>query len=578
MHALAPFAALAVALVAAAWLRRTFVSLDFGIGSVDSLWYHLPFAARFAQDGSITSPPYTDLEFLNAFYPANVELLHAGGFLAFDTDALSPWLNLVGLALALLAGWCFGARRGAGPVALIAVALVYAVPGMFDSQAGEAKNDAFALAFMLASVALLLASRAPGPVLIAGLAAGLAVGTKLSLLAPIGAVTLLLVLPIRRWPVIGAWLGGLAIPSLAWYARNLFATGNPLPWMDLGPLPNPAEARFEHTTHALSEYLLDGDKWSDYFRPGLEFALGPWWWAVLALAAAGIVVALRARKGSDPFLALGVVALVSAVAYVFTPSTAAGPEGEPVAFGLNVRYLAPALLLGLCLLATVPPPGRARIAAASALGVTLVATQFADSIWQDEQRRKAIGLAVLALAAIAVVRFLRPPRALVFGGAVAAAAAALVGGWVLTHDYLRQEFTIKAYPYTSWAPFEQEPLWRWARSQHGARIAVIGTTGAFFQYPLTGPRHDNEVRALGEHGPHGSFTPFKDCRALRRELEDGGYTHLAVTADIDLWDPFKPRVPRELVWLDGIATRERVRGSRAVLYALPDEIGDAGCR
>ena len=50
----------------------------------------------------------------------------------------------------------------------------------------------------------------------------------------------------------------------------------------------------------------------------------------------------------------GAVTIVAAIAYLFTPLTAAGPEGHPLAFGINLRYLTPALALGLALLPLEP--------------------------------------------------------------------------------------------------------------------------------------------------------------------------------------------------------------------------------
>ena len=44
------------------------------------------------------------------------------------------------------------------------------------------------------------------------------------------------------------------------------------------------------------------------------------------------------------------------------------------------------------------------------------------------------------------------------------------------------------------------PSTRGRASSEGARIAVTGTTGSFFQYPLHGPELDNEVELIGVHG------------------------------------------------------------------------------
>ena len=60
------------------------------------------------------------------------------------------------------------------------------------------------------------------------------------------------------------------------------------------------------------------------------------------------------------------VTIVAAIAYVFTPLTAAGPEGHPLAFGINLRYLIPGFALGLALLPLEPriTPGALPAAAA----------------------------------------------------------------------------------------------------------------------------------------------------------------------------------------------------------------------
>ena len=46
--------------------------------------------------------------------------------------------------------------------------------------------------------------------------------------------------------------------------------------------------------------------------------------------------------------------IVTAIAYVFTPLTAAGEEGQPISFVWNVRYLAPAVAVGLAILPCLP--------------------------------------------------------------------------------------------------------------------------------------------------------------------------------------------------------------------------------
>ncbi len=67
--------------------------------NVDTLWYHLPDAARFVQDGSITPLHFFDLETVTAFYPATSELIHGLGILLMGNDVLSPVINFGWLAL-----------------------------------------------------------------------------------------------------------------------------------------------------------------------------------------------------------------------------------------------------------------------------------------------------------------------------------------------------------------------------------------------------------------------------------------------------------------------------------------------
>ena len=545
----------AAALVFAAWVRRTLISLDFGIGGVDSTWYHLTFAAEFAE-GSVAAIPYTDVDFLTSFYPANVELLHAVGMVAFGTAALSPLLSLAALALGLLAGWCAGRPFGVAPVTLLATAAVLGVPALVGSQAGEAKNDVAALAFLLAAVAFLLAGPRRGSTCaLAGAATGLAVGTKLNLLAPAGGL-LVATLVLHRRGAIAFAAGALATGGY-WFARNLVAVGNPLPW--LGPLPQPDEPRSEDTLPPLSDYLLDAGAWEAYFLPGLETTLGPAWPALVAVPLAAAVVALV--RGSAVMRAMAAVALLTAAAYVVTPATAAGPEGRPVGFVLNVRYVVPALLIGMCLLAIVARR-RAAIAGA-ALAVLVVVTQLGgDDVWRDEYRRPALVLLALALPAIAAARRLGRPW-------VATGAAVVVltlGLWPLERDFHRDQYTRPLQPYTTWSLFGLEPVYAWARAHEGLDIAVTGSTGAFFQFPLRGPGLDNDVEVVGRRGDHGSFAPIADCAELRDALS--GFTHVVVTPYLDIWTPLRPQGAPELACVRMSGAREVLASGRAHVFEL----------
>ena len=70
-------AVLACAALAAAWMVPTLGTLAAGMDRADSLWYHMPLAARFVQTGYLGHIYFFDPIFLASFYPANSEVLHA---------------------------------------------------------------------------------------------------------------------------------------------------------------------------------------------------------------------------------------------------------------------------------------------------------------------------------------------------------------------------------------------------------------------------------------------------------------------------------------------------------------------
>ena len=119
----------------------------------DSTWYHGPFAAGFFQSGDTWSLHFIAPQFLAWFYPANSEIFHAIGMLAFGRDLLSPLLNLGWFVGCLFACWCIGRPYRVAPVSLALGAIALSVPALAD-QAGEARNDIVGIFFLLAAVAV----------------------------------------------------------------------------------------------------------------------------------------------------------------------------------------------------------------------------------------------------------------------------------------------------------------------------------------------------------------------------------------------------------------------------------------
>ena len=213
------------------------------------------------------------------------------------------------------------------------------------------------------------------PLAAAGFAVGLAAGTKFTVLAMAAALTVAVIVLApagRRWAAAGWWF----LPALAgggfWYLRNLIAIGNPLPQLEnLGPisLPHPERLQTARPDFSIAHYATDTGVWREYFGPGLHHAFGALWPLVIGAAILGALLAIirpsappsgeTHKRGNRPSLRftgdrivrwMGGVALFGMLAYLFTPLSAAGLEGDPVAFAINVRYAIPALLIGLALL------------------------------------------------------------------------------------------------------------------------------------------------------------------------------------------------------------------------------------
>ena len=183
-----------IAITVFTWGVTTKHALDRGIFNFDSLWYHMPFAADMVQTHSVVGMHHVDTVFTNWFYPQNSELVHGVGILLTGRDTLSLFLNFGWLAMAFLAAYCVGRPYGRAPVTTVAAAILLACHTLVVRDPGAAKNDLAAAALVLASIAILIeawnANHDLGrwAVAAAGLAAGLAAGTRVTGLAMAAAV------------------------------------------------------------------------------------------------------------------------------------------------------------------------------------------------------------------------------------------------------------------------------------------------------------------------------------------------------------------------------------------------------
>jgi len=403
------------------------------------------------------------------------------------------------------------------------------------------------------------------------------VGTKSTAVAMALALTIAVVALAptgKRWAAVGWW----ALPAFAgagfWYLRNLIVAGNPLPQAtSLGPisLPHPERLQTGRPDFSVAHYLTDTSVWRHYFSPGLDQAFGSLWPLVVVGAIAGAALALL--WGGDRIIrCAGAVALFGFLAYLFTPLSAAGVEGEPVGFGINIRYAIPALLAGAALL----PLGIGGLSGAlgrsglfkrgKALGQTadatlgdwvllgvllavMVLTNRADAVLRDPNRLFGLlvaALVVLVPAALLLARRSGAARAAAVG-LVTLAVAVVAIGYPVQRDYLRDRFR----PGAGIPGMHLDHAYNWARDVSDARIGLAGTTAGFLGYGFFGNDLSNEVRYLGEKGPHGAFNAIPDCRAFRAAVNDAGLDYLVTAPFLNFVDPDHPVFSPEETWLRG---------------------------
>jgi hypothetical protein len=516
----------ATTLVAGAWLVKAFYALRSGMMQWDTLWYHMPFAARFFQDGWVTRLHYVN-NLPDTFLPANAELVHAVGMLAFGNDMLSPLLNLGWLALALLAGWCVGRPRGVGAATLTGAALFLAVPVMVESQAGSAQNDVVGLALLLSAIALALQPGRPRSALaLAGASAGLALGTKLTFIAAVLALSIALIIAARgcRRRVAAVWGLAAAATGSFWYVRNLAYTGNPMPWFSLGlgpvALPSLDTQTFDCGTTSVADYARSPAAFRRDLLPDIPVALGPRWQLVLGLMAAGIIIAVITRRSQTATM-LGVVAFLAAMAYVVTPATAGGPNGG--CFYYNIRFATPALVLGVMALPLVLAETRVpRSWVPALLAVIMAGNVAAWNVGSPAPRLLIAGAAAFVSGGMLPrLRLVRPiPRIWISLALLAGAVVVVAMGWMVQDRYLRDRYAQGGLPELSNAAYLA------IRDVRGARIAVAGF---YTHYPLYGVDLSNRVDYPAVLTSRGRFQPITQCSDWRRALRRGGY-NLVVTA------------------------------------------------
>jgi hypothetical protein len=604
--------ALVIAATVFSWAVTTKHALDVGIFNFDSLWYHLPFAVEMVQEHSVVGMHHPETVFTNWFYPQNSELLHGVGILLTGRDTLSLFLNFGWLAVAFLAAYCIGRPYGRGALAVVAAGILLSCHTLVVRDPGAAKNDLAAAALLLASIAILVEAwahqKSAGPlvpyaeqktagpfvgwdrwaVAAAGLAAGLAAGTRVTGLAMAGALTVAVVLlapRARRWVAFWWWL----LPALAggafWYLRNLVVAGNPIPEVEsLGPisLPHPERLQQGRPDFSIVHYATDTEVWRDYFVPGLHTAFGALWPLVVGGAfAAALLALLRGRNGI--VRAIGAVALFGLFAYLFTPLSAAGAEGEPVGFGINIRYVIPALLAGIVLLPLDRwfDGRRAQWGLMGALVLVFLVTDRPDDALHDSARVSALAFTVLLVAvpALLLVARARGTSAALLSTALAGLFFAAVAiGYPLQRHYLDGRFANTGSKEERIPGMDLDRAYKWARGVNQSRIGLAGTSAGFAGYGFYGTDLTNRVVYLGEEGAHGAFNAIPTCSAFRAAVNAADLDYLVTSPFLNFLHPGEPIPSPEQRWLRGApAVRPVLREGQVAVWKVAARLDPLGC-
>ncbi|HEX4668402.1 MAG TPA: hypothetical protein VH275_00305 [Solirubrobacterales bacterium] len=613
---IALFIALGVAsFTVAEWTFPSQLSLDLGMFGGDTTWYHMPFAATIAQEHSTVHLHFTDpLRLATWFYPQSTELIHAAGIVLFKSDWLSPLINLFWLAIALLAAWCVGRPYKVGPATLVAGAIVLDAGVMIETQPGEGRNDIMGLAFLIAFAAFLINGhqrRAPvqevvqdaperdaplldkGPLVMAGIAAGLAGSVKYTFLIPVAAITVGVILFSgrgRRWTT--AWV--MAVPMLVvggyWYLRAAIKTGgNPIPITKFGPLklPTPDQMPLDpRPRFAVAHYLTEPTIYRKWFFPQLDNAFGPLWPLILIIAvAAAIFIVVRSRNRILQVIAAA--ALATAFVYVFTPLTAAGQDGSPTGFFTNTRYLVPGLVLALALLPIARPlraPDRRAWQTLLFLTAVYAITVLTTPRWYPGY---IVGTVFLTLALVWV------PAGLGLGrvrGQVSRGLVAAVGAVVLLVAVgvgRAQEVQYADHHYTKSTLFLGEggpqKAYDFARRQHDKRIGIVGSSEIIFgQYGFYGADLSNRVQYIGVPGPNGAYRLATTCPQFRRRINAGDYDYLILsqytqdTPDVEYSYPIYAWVKSDPALQLVVAEPDIVPGPDYV-FKVNGKLDPAGC-
>jgi len=223
-------------------------TITWSYGSYDAIFYHLPLTASWFHNGSITRG--FDVQF---YSPGNTELMMRWGLL-FGSERFVFLVLLFAAIFCIYMVYKLARAIGQGRQAAFVAGCCAASFPVLPFQASTAYTDTMAALFLLLAIFFVIRWIQKGfgsnsSLFCAGLSAGLAVGTKVSMVSPLFAITLVTTIIILRskhiWRATGvrpidvglnwAWMfkhAGIFLFAAFlgggyWYLRNTIEVHNP---------------------------------------------------------------------------------------------------------------------------------------------------------------------------------------------------------------------------------------------------------------------------------------------------------------------------------------------------------------
>jgi len=540
--------AMRIIAAAAAGFAATAALADLGrwggdeVFGIDSLTFHLPNAGRWIQSGSLWQLDQFLPQLAHANYPNNGDVVLLATMLPWHNDFLvrAP-IALFVLLTAIAVGAIARELRAPLSACVLAGAAAIAIPVVGTSSIPKAMPDAL-LWWTFAAGALFLARHArtqrTSDLVLAGVALGVACGTKWYGLSSIGAALVLWVAlrlwaargrPAERRPILrdGAIVGGLTLLGIApWLLRNLLLSENPFFPVKIAAFgatifDAPHDEALAESGPSIADFIGDMEGMRQL---AIEFYEGLG--AVGLVAAPAFVVAIVLARRHSRVLAVAIVAAELALVYVLTPSTALSLQGVPVLADANTRYALPSLLLALPVVAWLIGRLERRPATALtallALAVAAGALDGYEILGPRELVLAAIALGI-GLAALEVVRRLWVRRRVslliacaLLAGLVGLAGAAGVERRVNDERYLGRDPAI-------------DVILRAAPGDRRIGLAGEWSLGELSPvWPSFGTRISNDVEFVGVHPDNGFLARYADEAAFGAALRRGRYDLLVV--------------------------------------------------